>query len=81
MIAIAAAGFYSGVLQSFKDTADHFFSNKYFKLRLLFAVAHFAMTSAGNCLLIMYNNEQLPALRCDSRRWRDHHPCFAVCSY
>lgn len=42
------------------------FSNTYFKLRLLFAVAHLAMHSAGNCLLIKYNNEQLQALRCDS---------------
>jgi len=43
-----------------------FFSNTYFKLRLLFAVVHFAMSSAGNCLLLKCNNEQLPALRCDS---------------
>jgi hypothetical protein len=53
-----------------------FFSNTYFKLRLLFAVVHFAMPSAGNCLLIKLNNEQLPALRCDSNIAAASPPMF-----
>lgn len=50
-------------VQSYKYTAAPFL-NTYFKPRLLFAVVHLAMNSAGNCLLIKCTNEQLPALRC-----------------
>jgi hypothetical protein len=43
MIAVAAAGFYSGVLQSFKDTAECLFSFSFInQLRILSVVFHFS---------------------------------------